>query len=460
MAHIRETIETLSKILKNFTGTNVSAEVFRQAKFNQQSVTEPMWQTLCSFLGFHKTRKLKSSQRLGAVERSQLVSVCQHEMFIRGYGAREFFGLPCDMSRGSREVLLAIGWLIAKENVLEKFTCYIEPINTEDPPFDPSLCGNFPSTRAGLELPIKSRETLTQRVSQYTQHLVWMNGKLNASLRMLLSSRNEYAKLSSKIHAATCWTSSKSQGGSQKSVSKHLSALDVYLLRNPKQMAKYQAALEYQNSCIHSLIMWTQNEPVFWKWMESVLEAKLKDCSEDSAAESHEEFPVQLAEYKPSTDLQKAKSHQVELSRVFQSQEHLYKRISKTWKRMRTELGGAEALEQEWGEILRILDQELVEEIEKLQPNMAMATTHGDKVSCGPLAISKHLKYIDATVTKHHNREVASRGSDAAAEISTLSQEVHSLEKELRALQQKNREKMLKFSDKFEDIICIPPSVR
>ena len=43
------------------------------------------------------------------------------EMQNRGFVSRELMVLPRDMSYGSRELLLAIGWLMCKEHVMDDF---------------------------------------------------------------------------------------------------------------------------------------------------------------------------------------------------------------------------------------------------------------------------------------------------------------------------------------------------
>ena len=457
MTHVRESIEALSSVLKNILGAFVSAEMFRKAKFDQPEATELMWTALGSLLGCHgshKTGSPKDSKKSTEAERANLLSACRHEMFKRGYRVADFFQLPCDMSTGSREILLALGWLLAKDSVFEMLCSRIQPVYTEDPPFDLTLAENIPISRATFEasMAMDSRGSLGQRASELMQQLIMVNGKLNACLRMLWSSRNEYGKLTSKIHIATSRQHSQKQQPPNipgSSGPNHLSPCEVYLLRYPKEMTKYLAALEHQNSCIHSLLTWIEKEPLFWKWMESVLEAKLKGCLEISSQKEHQDFNLTDFEYKPSAVLQKTKSQQVELSGLFQSQEHTFKRVSKTWKRLRADMGGAESLEKERGDVVQSMDRELVEQIEQLQIQSDEAYRRGQ-------AGYKHLHFAPKSQTGDHIQGGPNQ-MDAAAEIRRFSEEVRSLEKELSTLQQRNREKMLKISENFDNIICIPP---
>ncbi len=45
----------------------------------------------------------------------------KHELQQRGFCSRDFACLPHDMSDGSRELLLALGWLLCKEHVINRF---------------------------------------------------------------------------------------------------------------------------------------------------------------------------------------------------------------------------------------------------------------------------------------------------------------------------------------------------
>ncbi len=45
----------------------------------------------------------------------------KHEMQDRGFCSRDFASLDTDMNSGSRELLLAAGWLICKEHILDRF---------------------------------------------------------------------------------------------------------------------------------------------------------------------------------------------------------------------------------------------------------------------------------------------------------------------------------------------------
>ena len=47
----------------------------------------------------------------------------------------------------------------------------------------------------------------------------------------------------------------------------HLSALEVFLLRNPELLQKNLELLERDNERLQNLLGWRDHEDIFWKWM-------------------------------------------------------------------------------------------------------------------------------------------------------------------------------------------------
>ena len=51
----------------------------------------------------------------------ELVTYVKHELQDRGFRSYDFALLPTDFGHGSRELLLAIGWLMCKEHTIDRF---------------------------------------------------------------------------------------------------------------------------------------------------------------------------------------------------------------------------------------------------------------------------------------------------------------------------------------------------
>ena len=54
------------------------------------------------------------------ISEEQVIYV-KREMAERGFYSRDFANLPGNMVNGSRELLLALGWLMCKENIFQCF---------------------------------------------------------------------------------------------------------------------------------------------------------------------------------------------------------------------------------------------------------------------------------------------------------------------------------------------------
>lgn len=346
MAQIRETIEALCTVLNNCCPEKVSAESFRQAKFDKAEATVTLWQTL------HAVLRTESLKPVGKSDHD-VVNFCKHKMFHKGYRVNDFFRLPEDMSRGSRELMLALGWLMAKEDVVTKFTNKLEPLIFEDPPMDLSLYDKIPLPAALGDFTEPSKQKDSKNSIDVAECLILNYNKLYSSLKSLLASKNEYTKIVCKLH--TIPKTSKSQSSS------HFSSQDVYFLRHPQKLVKYQEKLEWFCQYTKALVFWSLNELTFWKWMESVLDAKVLNDSKTEDEIENANGDQQNELFKPSRALQKAKEHQVELSQVLNAQEPVYRKVSKRWKKIKANLQqSGEERNENLTELLSSLDRELL----------------------------------------------------------------------------------------------------
>ncbi|XP_031564064.1 tubulin epsilon and delta complex protein 1-like isoform X2 [Actinia tenebrosa] len=293
MTQIRETIESLCVVLKYNGIAEITAETFRQAKFDNQDTTKPMWFTLKNLILWLEMTKdgitVDFNREHGNIseELPGLVRYCKHGMFSIGYRVRSFFALPENMEKlnGSREILLAIGWLMAKENLIKKFATRVKRIISEDLPFKKSCCAGVSLTENALFSTSHSRVTNeNERLLRLIEEIILIKGKINAAFRSLLAAKNEYSCVLNRIHKATLPFPQKSPSSSS-----HLSAIDVYLLYHEKELIRHQERLEHENVYLKSLIFLMDKESSFWKWMESTLDAKLRrneDSEEDEIQES------------------------------------------------------------------------------------------------------------------------------------------------------------------------------
>lgn len=112
----------------------------------------------------------------------------------------------------------------------------------------------------------KEKESLRQRFIKNEQNpvallqlLKWLKGNISKKLNTLFSCENEKSKLISEAHKFTenCGPYAFSS----------LSSFEIYLLKNPDKLEKYEKYLEVNSEMLSHLINWLQNENTFWKWL-------------------------------------------------------------------------------------------------------------------------------------------------------------------------------------------------
>ncbi|PSN50767.1 hypothetical protein C0J52_05963 [Blattella germanica] len=111
MTDVKSVIALLCKHLKLSFNVNIRPEHFRLSKFDKtedNSVCQ-MWEIL------YKICK----ELLEHLIEDDVVTTVKMCFAMLGYRCLDFYCLPPDMSNGSRELLLALGWLLITQNVLE-----------------------------------------------------------------------------------------------------------------------------------------------------------------------------------------------------------------------------------------------------------------------------------------------------------------------------------------------------
>ncbi|XP_012921516.1 uncharacterized protein C14orf80 homolog isoform X5 [Heterocephalus glaber] len=210
-----EAIATLSRSLP----AGPSPEIFRRAKFDHPEAAPVLWRLLFRVLA--PLRANCAAASLGRGAQARWVKVVLHYC---GYPRPALAQLPEDGSQGSRELLLAFSWLLARVPLLEWLlsqTCV--QLGDQVPTFE---CEALASP--GLAAPqVDARRSVDLR------RLQWLMGKLRFRWRSLICSQQEQCALLSK------------------------------LLR----------VLERENARLEAALEWRQCELIFWQWMDTVLGA-------------------------------------------------------------------------------------------------------------------------------------------------------------------------------------------
>uniref|UniRef100_A0ABI7X3L2 Tubulin epsilon and delta complex protein 1 domain-containing protein n=2 Tax=Felis catus TaxID=9685 RepID=A0ABI7X3L2_FELCA len=208
-----EAIAALSRTLP----AGPSPEIFRRAKFDRPEAAPALWQLLFRVLSPLSANGASAPPAQGEPPSTEAqVRVVKSELHSQGYPRRALAQLPEDGSQGSRELLLALAWLLARGPLLERLLAQTR-------------------VRLGDEIPLCECEALASpgppvpRVEADgpvdIRHLQWLMGKLRFQWRKLITSQQEQCALLGKIHSYTRGCHSDRSLG-------HLSVAETELLRD------------------------------------------------------------------------------------------------------------------------------------------------------------------------------------------------------------------------------------
>lgn len=227
-------------------------EIFRRAKFDRPEAAPALWQLLFRLLVPLQADRAAASLSPGAQAHLVKAVLCSY-----GYPRPALAQLPEDGSHGSRELLLAFSWLLARGPLLEWLltqTCV--QLGDQVPTFKcevPTSTG-LAATQMDVEGPMDLR------------CLQWLMGKLRFRWQCLICSQQEQCSLLSKIHTYTHGCHSDRNLG-------HLSITETEMLKDPEGSHQYLQALEQENARLEAALEWRRYELIFWQWMDTVLGA-------------------------------------------------------------------------------------------------------------------------------------------------------------------------------------------
>ncbi|XP_054571391.1 tubulin epsilon and delta complex protein 1 [Eptesicus fuscus] len=258
-----EAIAALSRTLP----AGPSPEIFRRAKFDRPEAAPALWRLLFRVLSLPRADGAPAPRALEAQARWVKAA-----LLAQGYPRLGLARLPDDGSQGSRELLLALSWLLAREPLLERLLAQTRVrLGDEMPVFEvrplpPLQCGamaspGLPAPRVEADGPVDAR------------HLQWLMGKLRFRWRNLMASQQEQCALLGKIHTFTRGCHSDRSLG-------HLSAAETELLRDPEGGRQLLRRLESENARLEAALEWRRRELVFWQWMDTVLGACPPEASQ------------------------------------------------------------------------------------------------------------------------------------------------------------------------------------
>ncbi|XP_049960467.1 tubulin epsilon and delta complex protein 1-like isoform X2 [Schistocerca serialis cubense] len=163
----------------------IKPEHFKSAKFNEnkENNVRELWNVLRSLC-------LGLELKLPAV--GDDIQFVKMSLLVLGYENFEFYSLPSDMSSGSRELLIAFSWLIAKTNVLESI---VQQKVLESP-----LVSEYGNTQhVQLETSVTSNQKADVKNDNDCMHyILLMAGKISHNLKIITETSKEMINLVSK----------------------------------------------------------------------------------------------------------------------------------------------------------------------------------------------------------------------------------------------------------------------
>ncbi|XP_069016567.1 tubulin epsilon and delta complex protein 1 [Embiotoca jacksoni] len=244
---IKQVIGALCRLL---TATGLDAvpapESFRRAKFGGGREEDQFWQILANILQTTGIVSLETSSQLRGDGRKLVAAGLWQTgyhadwMYVREGGEGEE-----RRSLSSRDLLLALGWLLATETLEKLLTQRVQQL-------DKSLLASIP---VNLQL---SNELQLEPAS--LSRLQWLIGCLRHQGRSLLSALQERTQM---LHAVI--SASPPLTGS--SVSDQSSAV----------LKEDCASIRQLCDLLEAYLNWKQVENIFWTWMDSVVDCHLTD---------------------------------------------------------------------------------------------------------------------------------------------------------------------------------------
>ncbi|KAM9354075.1 tubulin epsilon and delta complex protein 1 [Pholidichthys leucotaenia] len=226
-------------------------ETFRRAKFGAgEKEEDQFWLLLADIL---QTADIIScdiiKEPTGASECRKLVAA---GLWRTGYYADWMYGSQSGRSFCSRDLLVALGWLLATGALEKLVTLRVQQL-------DRTLLMAVPVTpRCGGELQLSSASL---------RRLQWLNGRRRHQGRTLLSMLTERTRL---LHAVLSAGLSSSSCGQ-----------DSAALKEDRVCARQLCDL------LEAYLKWRQTEDVFWIWMDSVVDCHLTVTRSPAHAANH-----------------------------------------------------------------------------------------------------------------------------------------------------------------------------
>ncbi|XP_030659186.1 tubulin epsilon and delta complex protein 1 isoform X2 [Nomascus leucogenys] len=258
-----EAIAALSRSLPS----GPSPEIFRRAKFDRPEATSALWQLLYSVLS-----PLPAGNALASLALEVQARLVKSALCSQGYPRLALAQLPEDGSQGSRELLLALSWLLARGPVPEQMlaqarvplgdemtVCQIH-LYTRGCHSDQSL-GHLSVTEAEMLRDPEGGQQVSGAGASQNLDLAYPKC-LHSSCTPGMGPRTFWNDLWLVCERPGLlpgdWAAPLDPGGAS-----------AYSLLSP--LRALLRTLEHENQRLEAVLAWRRTELVFWRWMDTIL---------------------------------------------------------------------------------------------------------------------------------------------------------------------------------------------
>ncbi|XP_065600208.1 tubulin epsilon and delta complex protein 1 [Cyrtonyx montezumae] len=416
-------------------------DVLRRARFDRPQATLDFWRLLYALL-----KRIHGGEWAESDAIDTQIRFVKSALWYHGYGRPELYQLPSDGSAGSRELLLAFSWLLHRVNLVERLLAQ-NRVKTGD---ETSVCtcedDLSHSEKDATE--VAPEHGLEDRVD--VRYLQWLNGKLKFQWRSLHAQHQEQCKLLHKIHLFTSGSHTDQTLG-------HFSVTETDLIRHPENYNQLLQHLELETMQLEAFLEWKQLEPVYWQWMETVLD----NMAEEGSMHTARDAPLETSRLQEgATCCPWASSVTAQIDRLSGEMTALHNQLcelvasrkSAWYQKVKTR---EEELQKEdfcaiLGKIQETVELKLLGLLNHSAPNKNKM--HG---SCRLVFRSKHSASktgFGGSVSKEPVPAVS-----ATEVIRELRMREASLQRELKKLKGECKQRLDEIAERLDGVICISP---
>ncbi|XP_041335013.1 tubulin epsilon and delta complex protein 1 [Pyrgilauda ruficollis] len=410
-------------------------DTLRRARFDRPQASLDFWKLLYVLLKQIHGGKWTESDAIGAQ-----VGFVKWALWYHGYGRLQLQRLPADGSAGSRELLLAFSWLLHSPGLLEQLLAR-NRVQTGD---ETSVCmceDDLPKSQEG-----RGEAGPEDRVD--VRYLQWLNGRLRLQWCSLHAQHQEQCKLLHKIHLFTSGSHMDQNLG-------HFSVTETDLIRQPENYKQLLQLLESETAQLEAFLEWKQLEPVYWQWMETVLDGIAEEGNMCESPDAHVEKRLpEVTSCCPWAD--KLTGQMDRLSRdLLALQQHLHQLVAQRkaawWEKVATR---EELQKERFSATARKIQGSIGLKLRGLTSLCAPQKNkmHG---SCRLVLRNKHPASTGGCGQCVSKEAVAA--VSAAEVIRELQVREASLQRELQQLRQQCRHRLDGIAEGSEGVICISP---